>query len=126
MFVDPNNQNRYGRCWSEGRGLNEAGIAAETFQACEERAKSTGLRPVAEKPGGMSGKSFVVSGTIMRAPDGTEERCEATADRGLFELPGLGGNAYLARAVKAERDCIERLKRLGYKPVWLFEQADAR
>jgi len=126
MFVDPTNPNRYGRCWSEGSGLGVAEIVARTYHACEERVKSLGLRPVEETPGGVSRKSLVVPVTIMRAPDGTEERCEAaaaTTNSALFELPG---GTYLVRAAKAERDCIERLKRQGYKPVWLFEQANAR
>ncbi len=126
MFVDPTNPNRYGRCWSEGAGLGVTETVARTYHACEEKAKSLGLRPVEEKPGLISRKSLVVPVTIMRAPDGTEERCEATAETTegtVFELPG---GTYVARASKAERDCIERLKRQGYKPVWLFEQADAR
>jgi len=126
MFVDPTNPNRYGRCWSEGSGLGVAEIVARTYRACEEKVKSLGLRPVEETPGGVSRKSLVVPVTIMRAPDGTEERCEAaaaTTNSALFELPG---GTYLVRAAKAERDCIERLKRQGYKPVWLFEQANAR
>ena len=126
MFVDPTNPNRYGRCWSEGGGLGVAEIVARTYRACAEKAKSLGLRPVEETPGGISRKSVVVPMTIMRAPDGTEERCEATAattNNALFEPPG---GTYLVRAAKAERDCIERLKRQGYKPVWHFEQAAAR
>ena len=126
MFVDPTNPNRYGRCWSEGGGLGAAGIVATTYRACEKKVKSLGLRPVEQTPGGISRKSLVVPVTLMRGPDGTDERCEATAattNNALFEGPG---GTYLVRAAKAERDCIERLKRQGYKPVWLFEQADAR
>ena len=126
MFADPTNPNRYWRCWSEGGGLGVAGIVATTYRACAEKAKSLGLRPVEQTPGGISRKSLVVPVTIMRRPDGTNEHCEATAattNNALFEGPG---GTYLVRAAKAERDCIERLKRQGYKPVWLFEQADAR
>ena len=126
MLVDPTNPNHYWRCWSEGGGVDAAGIVARSYHACEEKAKSLGLRPVEEKPDEFSRKSLVVPVTIMRAPDGTEERCEAaaaTTNSALFELPG---GTYLVRAAKAERDCIERLKRQGYKPVWLFEQANAR
>ena len=125
MFVDPTNPNRYGRCWSEGAGLDAARIVASAQRACAEKAHALGLRPVEEKPGGFSRKSVVVPATIMRVPDGTEQRCEAaTATNGaLFELPG---GTYLVRAAKAERDCIERLKRQGYKPIWRFEQAAAR
>ena len=126
MFVDPTNPNRYGRCWSEGAGLDAARIVASLQRACEEKANALGLRPVEEKPGGISRKSLVVPLTILRAPDGTDARCEATTattGAALFELPG---GSYLVRAAKAERDCIERLKRQGYQPVWRFEQAAAR
>ena len=125
MFVDPTNPNRYGRCWSEGSGLGVAEIVARTYRACEEKVKSLGLRPVEETPGGVSRKSLVVPVTIMRAPDGYEERCEATAPttaNALFELPG---SPYLVRAAKAERACIEHLKRQGYKLLWLFKQPDS-
>jgi len=126
MFVDPNNPNRYARCWSEGAGLDAARFVASTQRACEEEATALGLRPVEEKPGGSSRKSLVVPVTILRAPNGTDARCEATAATkggALFELPG---GTYLVRAAKAERECIERLKRQGYRPVWRFEQAAAR
>jgi hypothetical protein len=126
MFVDPTNPNRYARCWSEGAGLDAARIVASTQRACEEKANALGLRPVEEKPGRSSRKSLVVPLTILRTPDGTDARCEATAATtggALFELPG---GTYLVRAAKAERECIERLKRQGYKPVWHFEQAAAR
>jgi hypothetical protein len=126
MFVDPTNPNRYGRCWAEGAGLDAARIVASTHRACEETAHALGLRPVEGKPGGISRKSVVVPVTIMRASDGTEQRCEATAaatNNALFELPG---GTHLVRAAQAERDCIERLKRQGYQPVWHFEQAAAR
>jgi len=125
MFVDPTNPNRYGRCWSEGSGLGVPEIVARTYRACEEKVKSLGLRPVEETPGGVSRKSLVVPVTIMRAPDGYEERCEATAPttaNALFELPG---SPYLVRAAKAERACIEHLKRQGYKLLWLFKQPDS-
>jgi hypothetical protein len=126
MFADPTDPNRYWRCWSEGGGVDAEGIVASSYHTCEEKAKSLGLRPVEEKPSGFSRKSLAVPMTIMRAPDGTEERCEAattTTNGALFELPG---GTYLVWAAKAERDCIERLKRQGYKPIWRFEQAKAR
>src|SRR5262249_3764826 len=125
MFVDPTNPNRYGRCWAEGAGLDAARIVASTQRACEEKAHALGLRPV-EKPGGSSRKSLIVPATRLGAPGGTDAQCEGTAattGAALFELPG---GSYLVRAAKAERDCIERLKRQGYQPVWRFEQAAAR
>jgi len=78
MFVDPTNPNRYGRCWAEGAGLDAARIVASAHRVCEEKAHALGLRPVEEKPGGISRKSLVVPLTILRAPDGTDARCEAT------------------------------------------------
>jgi len=121
MFVDPTNLNRYSRCWAEGGGAAGAGLAAGAFDECEAKLKSMGLRPVEEKSGGMTRKSMITPVTVMRAPDGSETRCEATADRAAFEVPGTGYK-YMNRAVQAERDCIERLKRQGYTPVWVFEK----
>jgi len=126
MFVDPTDPNRYGRCWSEGAGVDAARRVASAQRACEAKANALGLRPVEETPGGISRKSLIVPVTILRAPDGTDARCEATAATtggALFELPG---GTYLVRAAKAERECIERLKRQGYRPAWRFEQAAAR
>jgi len=122
MFVDPKNPNRYGRCWAEGAGLDELAWVSRNYAACEDKAKALGMRSVVPGPaGGPSTGTMVVPVTIMRAPDGTEQRCEARTGA-KFEVAATN----LQRAAQAERECIERLKRQGYQPVWIFEPSEVK